>query len=54
MDFFLQNIDLIALKKRWNWKIKKISQQDFLKSRLKKVKVLREKKDYDKGRKEKS
>jgi len=55
MDMFLQNIDLIVVKKLGEIaKGKNISSQEFLKVSLKRREVLRELKDYDKGRKEKS
>ncbi|MCY9026994.1 hypothetical protein MOF32_29405 [Priestia megaterium] len=55
MDMFLQNIDLIAVKKIDEIvKEKNISSQKFLKVGLKRREVQRERKDYDKGRKEKS
>jgi len=54
MDMFLQNIDLIAVKKiNEIAKEKNISSWEFLKVSLKRRDVLREIKDYDKGRKEK-
>ncbi|MED4241065.1 MULTISPECIES: hypothetical protein [Priestia] len=54
MDLFLQNIDLIAVKKIDEiTKEKNISSWEFLKVGLKRREVLREIKDYDKGRKEK-
>ncbi|MBD8848504.1 hypothetical protein ACEPPU_30745 (plasmid) [Priestia aryabhattai] len=53
MDMFLQNIDLIAVKKIDEIaKEKNISSQEFLKVGLKRREVQREIKDYDKGRKE--
>jgi hypothetical protein len=55
MDMFLQNIDLIVVKKLGEIaKGKNISSQEFLKVSLKRREVQRELKDYDKGRKEKS
>ncbi|MCM3644881.1 hypothetical protein M4D68_27605 [Priestia aryabhattai] len=55
MDMFLQNIDLIVVKKLGEIaKGKNISSQEFLKASLKRREVQRELKDYDKGRKEKS
>jgi len=55
MDMFLQNIDPIAVKKIDEIpKEKNISRQELLKVALKRREVLREIKDYDKGRKEKS
>ncbi|MED3855681.1 hypothetical protein P4607_30705 [Priestia megaterium] len=55
MDMFLQNIDLIAVKKIDEIaKEKNISSQELLKVGLKRREVQREIKDYDKGRKEKS
>jgi len=55
MDIFLLNIDLIAVKKIDEIaKEKNISSRKFLKVGLKRREVLREIKDYDKGRKEKS
>jgi len=54
MDLFLQSIDLIAVKKIDEIaKEKNISSQEFLKVSLKRRDVLREIKDYAKGRKEK-
>ncbi|MFP7737047.1 hypothetical protein ACLHDF_27675 [Priestia aryabhattai] len=55
MDMFLQNIGLIVVEKIDEIaKEKNISFQEFLKVNLKRREVLREIKDYDKGRKEKS
>lgn len=51
MDMFLQNIDLIAVKKIDEiTKEKNISFWEFLKVGLKRREVLREIKDYDKGK----
>ncbi|MGV7002159.1 hypothetical protein ACWA2C_26270 [Priestia megaterium] len=55
MDMFLQNINLIAAEKIDEiTKEKNISFQEFLKISLKRREVLREIKNYDKRRKEKS
>ncbi|CAH0307798.1 hypothetical protein [Priestia megaterium] len=54
MDMFLRNINPIAVEKIDEMeKEKKISRQDFFKSRLKKKGGLREIKNYEKGKKEK-
>ncbi|MFP7736214.1 hypothetical protein ACLHDF_22970 [Priestia aryabhattai] len=55
MDLFLQVINLIAFEKIDEIaKEMNISSQEFLKLSLKRREVLRERKDYDKGGKEKS
>ena len=54
MDMFLRNINPMAVKKIDEiTKEKNISSWEFLKVGLKRREVLREIKDYDKGRKEK-
>ena len=55
IDMFLQNIDPIAVEKIDKIeKEKNISRQEYLKVGLKRKEVLREIKDNDKGRREKS
>ncbi|WP_165351714.1 hypothetical protein [Priestia megaterium] len=55
MDMFLRNIDPIAVKKIDGiGKKKRFLTRIFLKAILERREVLRVKKDYDKGRKEKS